>query len=257
MMWLYVCEEALFYSLAVTWLSLKITHVYLICFSPQIPSALLNIAEPEASEEAPRAPKKISSHPLNFFSLCSLTRDSSVIYPQELQRSGPQSAFCFSGHSASSIIFPDRADSKHQFKAPSRLAPASAVALGNRPLSRPPPPPPAWGTAWAYLLHSSLDQSERAQRSTGALLWPWPISALKQYSARMATHVHINFNIECTLEWRYLDLLWAAAAVFLFSFILFLNFVLLLGLRVKILPCYYNSDLLYSEHMKHVASFSE
>lgn len=154
--WLCVCEEAFFYSFVVTWLSPKITHVYLICFSPPNPFSNTKHSQARGEWRGTSGSQENFLSPLEFFSLCSLTRDSSVIYPQELQHSGPQSAFCFSGHSASSIIFPDRADSKHQFKAPSRLAPASAVALGNRPLSRP-PPPPAWGTAWAYLLHSSLD----------------------------------------------------------------------------------------------------
>lgn len=132
-------------------------------FFPQIPSAILNLAEPEASEEEPLTLKKISSPPLNF-SWRSLTRDSSVIYPQELHHSGPQSAFCFSGHSASSIIFPGRADSKHQFKAPSRLAPAPAVALGNRPLSRPPPPLQHGG--WRELI-SSTPLSAKVREPSG------------------------------------------------------------------------------------------
>lgn len=72
---------------------------------------MLNLAKPEPSGETPLALKKISSHPLNF-SLRSLTHDSGVIYPRELQHSGPQSAFCFRGHSAPSIIFPGRADSE-------------------------------------------------------------------------------------------------------------------------------------------------
>ena len=49
-------------------------------FSPPNPFSSANLAVPELRGETPLAQKKIYSHPLNF-SLCSLTRDSSVIYP--------------------------------------------------------------------------------------------------------------------------------------------------------------------------------
>lgn len=42
-------------------------------FFHQIPSAALHSAEPEANQEAPQAPNKISFHPLNFFLQPSLT----------------------------------------------------------------------------------------------------------------------------------------------------------------------------------------
>ncbi len=131
-------------------------------FSPQNPFSNTKLSHAEPSGETPLAPKKISSRPLHF-SLRSLTRDSSVIYPRELQHSGPQSAFCFSGHSAPSIIFPGRADSKQQFKASSRLAPASAVALGNRPLS---PPPPLLHGGWGELI-SSTPLSTKVREASG------------------------------------------------------------------------------------------
>lgn len=184
-------------------------------FFPQIPSAILNLAEPEPRGETPLAPKKISSHPLNI-SLCSLTRDSSVIYPRELQHSGPQSAFCFSGHSAPSIIFPGRADSEQQFKASSRLAPASAVALGNRPLS---PPPPLQHGGWGELI-SSTPLSTKVREASGLPELcsghdPYPLANTQiLFNLRGHTHAHIHLYIhKCTLwDWRCLDFLPSTSA---------------------------------------------
>lgn len=154
--WMCVCVCATTYPLFMcVYMSFPynhFSHVYLICPPSLIPSAKLNWAWAEGKDTSGFT--FFFSHPLNF-SLCSLTRDSSVIYPRELQHSGPQSVFCFSEHSASSIIFPGRADSAQQFKASSPAGSCLRGSIGKQTLISS-SSSPARGMGWAYLLHSSF-----------------------------------------------------------------------------------------------------
>lgn len=175
---------------------------------PKIPSVILNLAE--TSGKTPLAPEKISSHPSDF-SLCSLTHDSSVIYPRERSTAALNQPFV--SLDTPFIIFPGRADSEQRFKASSRLAHASAVALGNRPLS----PRPLQRKGWGELISSTplstkvKETSGSTKRCSGHDLYPLRNTQTK-LKLRSHTHTHTHAFIFCmdkytSWAWRCLGFL--------------------------------------------------
>lgn len=158
---------------------------------------MLNLAE--TSGKTPLAPKKISSRPLDF-SLRSLTHDTSAIYPRERSTAALNQPFV--SLDTLFIIFPGRADSEQRFKASSRLAHASAVALGNRPLS----PPPLQRRRWGELISSTplatkvKEASGSPERCSGRDLHPLGITQTK-----LDWRGHTRARICFLWSWRWLD----------------------------------------------------
>lgn len=134
--------------------------------------------------------------------LCSLTHDSNVIYPREYSTVALNQPFVTLDMWY--IIFPARADSEQQFKASSRMAPASAVALGNRPLSS----TPLQHEGWSELIWST-PLLTKVSGASGSLEHcsdhdPHPLTNM-QATLHMCGHIYflMDWNKLHTWKWSH------------------------------------------------------